>query len=252
MPVYNAGVTTVAKWITGTLAAMLPRRWWPALDGHVPASQAAFAASMLTLLAGAALGITGFFEYLEVSVGAANEVYLATAVRASTDEIAAPSGLAVLSLFTFLFFTPEGLAATYLTGSGFVRVLGAWFDDPHGDFALTALDAAAWRLAGRSRAALQDRQRQRREGPAVRDRVSRGTDLGLPHAELVVLSSRPKEGWTVGTVVLTDRGALRIVSVEDRVVGGRLRHLYALTTHADLEVFRRSVHYDLPPGLTAD
>jgi hypothetical protein len=231
---------------------MLPRRWWPALDGYLPASEAAFPASLLTLLSGAALGITGFFEYLEVSVSATNEVYLATAVRSTADEIPGPSALSVLSLFTFLFFTPKGLAATYLTGSGFVRTLGTWFDDAHGDFALTAIDAAALRLSGRGRVAFQTLQQQRREGPAVQDRVARGSVVGIANAELVIVSSRHKVGWTPGTVVLTDRGAYRIASVEDRVLGGRLRHLYALTPHADSEVFRRTVHYEFPARVTAD
>ncbi len=241
-------LATVLRGLAGTVAAMLPRRWWPALDDYVPASNAAFAASLATLLAGAALGITGFLEHLQASVSATNEVYLATAARAAGDDLSLPSGLSVLSLFTFLFFTPQGLIATYLTGSGFVRTLGTWFDDAHGDFALTALDATTRRLAGSGGAAYRAQHQQRREGPAVEDRVLRGADLGLPAAELVIVSARVKDGWAPGTVVLSDRGEYRILSIEDRVIDGRLRHLYAINRHSDLEVFRRSVGYHFPSG----
>ena len=42
---------------------MLPTRLWPWLDDYLPVSESAFPAALLTFLAGAAIGIPGFFEY---------------------------------------------------------------------------------------------------------------------------------------------------------------------------------------------
>jgi hypothetical protein len=82
----------------------------------------------------------------------------------------------------------------------------------------------------------------------VRDRIVRGAQVGLPNAELVIVASRIKEGWDPRAVVLSDRGEFRIIEVEDRLIDGRLRRLYVLARHNDLEVFRRTVQYEFPPG----
>jgi hypothetical protein len=68
----------------------------------------------------------------------------------------------------------------------------------------------------------------------------------MPQAEVVVVTSRVKEGWAPGAVVLSDRGEFRILEVKDETIDGRLRRLYALARHADLEVFRRTVRYEFP------
>lgn len=234
--------------IGGVIGAMLPRRWWPVLDDYVPASNAALAASVLTLLAGAALGITGFLGHLTEAASLTNDAFLATATRNPGEKIALPSGLSIFSFVTFLFLTPQGWAATYLTLSGAVRAIGTRVDDPHGDFLLTLVDAGARSLTGRAHAAADIRRRRRREGPIVPDRVLPGGQVGLPDATLVIVASTPKVGWQHGAVVLSDAGEFRLVAVEDREIDGRLRHLYGLARHADHEVFRRTVEYEFSPA----
>lgn len=232
--------------IGAVAAAMLPRRYWGAFERWVPVHNATLIASLLTLLTGAALGITGFISHLAEVTSANNDLYMEAAARVKDDEMPTPSALSALSLFTFILLTPQGWMSSYLTVSGLVRAAGSQFDDPHGDLLLTAVDAAVRRAAVLTSAKARNEHRHRLEGPRVRDRVMKGTDAGLPHADLVVLASRIKDDWTPGTVVLSADGEFRIVSVEDRTIDGRLRRVYALTRHNDLEAFRRTVQYEFP------
>ena len=228
------------------MAAMMPRYYWGALERWVPVQNAALAASLLTLLAGAALGITGFMAHLAEVTSANNELYMEAAKHAKGEEMPLPSGLSGLSLFTFIFLTPQGWISTYLTLSGALRAAGSQFDDPHGDLLLTVVDAGARRAAGATSAKAKEEHRHRLEGPRVRDRIVKGDEVGLPHADAVVVTSRIKEDWDEGTVVLSDDGEFRVVGVEDRTIDGRLRRLYALQRHNDLEAFRRIVRYEFP------
>lgn len=225
---------------------MLPRRYWARFEPAFPVWRMLSSAAALTMFAGFAIGIPGFFAHLEQTVAQNNARYLEAAARAGTEEIPMPSALSGLGFFTFIFLTPQGWASTYLTLSGLVRLVGAHFDDPHGDFVLTLADAGMRRVgtATARRAAIDNRHLL--EGPEVRDRAVPGRQLGLPDAAVVVVASRLKEGWEVGAVVLSDRGAFRILALEDRTIAGRLRRLYSLTPHEDLEVFRRAVPYRFP------
>ena len=225
---------------------MLPRHYWPALERSLPVQNATFAASLLTLLAGAALGITGFMAHLAAVTSANNDLYMEAARYAKGDEMPLPSALSGLSLFTFIFLTPQGWISTYLTVSGLVRTVGSQFDDPHGDLLLTAVDAGVRRAVTTTSAKAREEQRHRLEGPRVRDRVVNGNDIGIPEADLVVLASRIKDDWDHGTVVLSDDGEFRVIGIEDRTVDGRLRRLYSLQRHTDLEAFRRTVRYEFP------
>jgi hypothetical protein len=72
--------------------------------------------------------------------------------------------------------------------------------------------------------------------------------VGCPDADLVIVASRRKEGWDTGTVVLTGSGSYRVGTIVERTIGGHLRTLYPLSEHNDLEVFRRTVRYELPAG----
>jgi len=229
--------------VLATVAAMLPRRYWPALEPYVPVWRGALPAAAITALAGGTLGITGFLEFLRDVIPANQAAYLAAAGRAPTATLPLPSSLAVLSVFVFILLTPVGWLSTYLTVSGMARLAEALIDEPRGDYALTVVDAAvrrAWRRGSRRMAV---ERRHAREGPAVRDRVVPGRRLQIPAAELVVVASRVKDGWELGAVVLSDRGEFRIVHVEDRTIDGRLRRLYGLAPHRDLEVFRRTLRY---------
>jgi hypothetical protein len=241
-------LAAAARVLIATLLAMLPRRYWSRFEPALPVWRMVPAAAALTMLAGFAIGIPGFFAHLEQTVAQTHALYLEAAARAGAEEIPKPSALSGLAFFTFILLTPQGWASSYLVLTGFVRLVGAHFDDPHGDFVLTLADAGV-RRAGAAvarRGAIDNRHLL--EGPEVRDRVVHGAQLGLPDASAVVVASRLKEGWEAGVVVLSDRGVLRIIAVEDRTIGGRLRRLYSLTPHEDLEAFRRAVPYKFPEG----
>ena len=233
------------RWVGGLLAANLPRRYWPALDDRVPASSFAGAAGLLTLFVGLFTGVFGFVLFATDLVSQNN-----AALARNVDPMAITRymmwAMNGLMLFQFLFLTPQGWIAMYCTVTGMARAVGPTFDDPHGDFVLTIVDAGArkaWRAIVR-RGEIDNRHLL--EGPQVRDRVLRGAHIGLPKAELVVVASRLKEGWEPGAIVLSDRGAFRVLEVEDRTIDGRLRRLYSLALHDNLEVFRKIVHYEFP------
>jgi hypothetical protein len=157
-------------------------------------------------------------------------------------------GFAGLSIFTFLLLTPKGWVTMYLGGSGAVRMGAAWFDDPIGDPILTAVDEIGRWMTRRQRLKTARRSRESLEGPEIPDRLVSSAAAGIPGCDLVVVVSRRKAGWDRGVVVFTQTGCYRIGEPVERTVAGRLRTLYPLTEHRDLEAIRRSVHYDLPLG----
>jgi hypothetical protein len=59
------------------------------------------------------------------------------------------------------------------------------------------------------------------------------------------VSSRRKPGWERGVAVFTGDGCYRLGDPVEQTIAGRLRTLYPLTAHTDLEVIRRRVDYDL-------
>jgi hypothetical protein len=80
----------------------------------------------------------------------------------------------------------------------------------------------------------------------VPDRLVTGAAAGWPACDLVLIASRPKPGWEPGTVLVTSDKWYRIGSSEARTIAGRLRTLYPLTEHADLEAVRKWVREELP------
>lgn len=230
-----------------TALAMLPRRYWPRLARFAPVEDYALAAGVLTFAAGILLGIEGFLAHLTEQVSITNAV-LVRHVDPEKINRNMMWGLSGLSFFTFLLLTTQGWATMYLSLTGFVRALGCGFEDPHGDAILTLVDAGvrrAWNKAVR-RGEIDNRALL--EGPDVPDRIARGTHLNLPQVELVIVSARLKE-WDRGTVLVTDRGAYRVVAIEDRTIDGRLRHLYGVNLHNDFEAIRRGVTYEWPSGI---
>jgi hypothetical protein len=236
----------IARALAAIPAAMLPRRYWPAIEEFVPVSQGSIPAAVVTLLAGLMLGIQGFLAHLGEVASQNNIAYLEAAQRVKGDTLPLPSAVAALAVFTFILFTPQGWLSTYLALSGLVRMVGAILDDPHGDFVLTISDAAIRNVRERTTRRASASRRLRLEGPPVRDRCVPGARVGMPQADVVVVASRVKEDWGPGAVVLSDRGEFRILEVKDETIDGRLRRLYALARHTDLEVFRRTVRYEFP------
>jgi hypothetical protein len=240
----------IARRLAGMMAAMLPSRWWPTLDFYVPTTSSALGAALVTFLAGAAIGIPGFLAYATEQASLHTDLMLEMAVRPdkSGDAVttAMPVAINAFALLNFLVLTPAGWATSYLGATGLFRSAGAVLDDPRGDLILTILDALC--VTGlRSRRERNARtRREELEGPEGPDRVVHGAAAGIPNADLVIVASRRKEGWDAGTVVLTEGATYRVGQILERTIAGRLRTLYPLTEHKDLEVFRRTVRYELP------
>ena len=146
----------------------------------------------------------------------------------------------------FVWSTPAGWATTYLGVTGVIRALGCAGDDPFGDPLLTAIDAMVWRAVSGRRAESERTRRELLEGPDVPDRVVPGVKLGMPDVDFVIVASRVKPDWDQGTVLIGSEKNYRVGAIEERTIAGRLRTLYPVTEHKDLEVFRRAVRYDLP------
>ena len=233
------------RWLGGLLAANLPRHYWNALEAFVPVSSMATIAGLATLFTGLFTGVFGFILFA-TDVVSQNNAALANNVDPMAITRYMLWAMNGLMLFQFLFLTPQGWIAMYCTASGLARSIGPMLADPHGDFLLTIVDAGARRAWAATVRRGEIDNRKLLEGPHVRDRVHRGAHLGLPKADLVVVASRLKEGWEPGAVVVTERGAYRVMEMEDRTMDGRLRRLYSLVLHEDLEVFRKIVHYEFP------
>lgn len=243
----------VARAVLGTLAALLPARWWPSVDARLDPARHTTASGVVTILLAAAMGVPGFLAHAGANASRANTAMLEVAVAQAgggthgEPEVttAFAQGLTALSLFTFLLFTPRGLLTLYLAASGTLRVAAAIADDPMGDPLLTAADVAVHLRRNRRQTQRRAAERLALEGTEVPDRVVTGAQAGLD-ADLVVVSSRVKEGWTENTVLFSGARAFRIGAPVERMIAGRLRTLYPLREHRDLEAARRSVHYELP------
>jgi hypothetical protein len=230
------------------VASLLPHRHWDRMPAAFPMVSGAFASGVLTLFAAAAIGIPGFLQHAAGNVSMANDAMLAAVFRSVNAGYnrGMVQGFSGLSIFTFLLLTPAGWVTIYLAATGALRMGAAWFDDPVGDPILTAADEIVRRTRRRQRSAREQRNRERLEGPDIPDRVVRGASAGIPGCDLVIVSARRKPGWERGVVVLTEMASYRIGEPTERTIAGRLRTLYPLTEHRDLEAIRKSVHYDLP------
>ena len=233
----------------GLLAAWLPYRRWQALPLWILVERAAFTSGLITVFAGAAIGIPGFLEHAGANVSFVNQTIVTEAQRNAQVGYSRGivTGYSGLSIFTFLFLTPSALLTLYLLGSGGVRAAGAWFDAPVGDPILTGVDHVFIARRDRHREVTAGRSREALEGPEVADRAVSPAAAGLPGCDVVIVASRRKPGWDTGVTVFTAEAAYRIGPPVERTIAGRLRTLYPLTEHRDFEAIRKSVHYDLPP-----
>ena len=228
-------------------AAFLPNRLWRRLPAWLPVESAAFASGILTLLAGAAVGIPGFLKHAGGNVSMANQAVLDDAMRSNAGyDRGMVSGFGALSIFTFLLLTPAGWVTLYLIGSGGVRAGAGWFDDPVGDPILTGIDHVLVTRRERHLEAHGRDTREALEGPEIPDRVVSSAKAEIPGCDLVIVSSRRKPGWARGVVVYTATACYRIGDPIERTVAGNLRTLYPLTEHKDFEAVRKSVNYDMP------
>ncbi len=235
--------------IAGVIAAVAPSRWWPVLDEYLPVTSSAALSGLVAFVASALIGISGFLDYAADLAARNTTVFLQMAARPEAEGVLTSTTLTAmngLALFTFLFLTPTGWIALYLGGTGLVRALTAALSDGVGDPVLTAIDSVVLDTVSRTRARVRRSRRESLEGPEVPDRVVTGASLGLADADLVIVSSRVKNGWDRGTVVMSGEKCYRVGPIVERTIAGQLRTLYPLTEHRDLEVFRRSVYYEMP------
>jgi hypothetical protein len=232
--------------------ALLPKRYWQSIDLPVPNSAAL--SSWLTIIAGFALGIPGFFAYLErmrnvsgVSILEISKAQVAGTLPETEAVSAIPMAMGALAPLTFALFTPLGLFCSYLVASGLIRVAGSYIGEAHGDPILSGADWL-WRSVFTSRQQRAVRvaraQLERMEEP---DRRYDGEWAGLTGVDFVIVSSRRKPGWDKGTWVTTDDGWFVLGEPFDRPMPNGLRTVYPLTAQTTLEVVRKSVPYHLPP-----
>ena len=234
--------------IAAFFGSLLPSRVWDSLPDTWPIRTAAFGSGIATLFVGAAVGIPGFMTYASHESSLALDAMLH---KTFSDPNAAYNqglvqGFSGLSIFGFLLLTPQGWLTSYLVGTGTLRAVAAWFDDPFGDPVLTGVDEVVWRLRSRARKRRAQADREALEGPEVPDLLLTGAVAGVPACDLVVVSARRKAGWENGVAVFTREACYRLGEPIERTVAGHLRTLYPLREHRDLEAIRRSVHYDLP------
>ena len=232
--------------------ALLPKRYWQSIDLPVPNSAAL--SSWLTIMTGFALGIPGFFAYLErmrnvssVSILEISKAQVAGTLPETEAVSAIPMAMGALAPLTFALFTPLGLFCSYLVASGLVRVAGSYVGEAHGDPLLTGIDSL-WRKVFTTQQQRSVRvERQKLERMDEPDRRYGAEWAGLTGVDFVIVSSRRKPGWDKGTWVTTDDGWFVLGEPFDRPMPNGLRTVYPLTAQNTLEVVRKSVPYQLPP-----
>jgi hypothetical protein len=240
----------MVRWIAAVAVGVAPRRVWPALERQLPLRSAAAASGLVTLLTGFFIGVGGFFTFATRLASANNTWMLAQLAAPSTgrdaDIALVPYGMSMLTLFIFLFFTPTGLFALYLSTSGTLRAISAWLDDPRGDFVLSGLHWAATTMFEKNRQERQQIARERLEGDDARDVLQTGAWAGLPDADYVVLAARRKSEWTAGAIVMTSSDWYKLGVPFDIQTPAGLRTAYPLKKMETVEVVRRGIQYELP------
>jgi len=243
-------LSDMVRWIAAVVAGVAPRRVWPALERWLPLQSAAFLSGLATLFAGFFIGVGGFFTFATRLASANNDWMLGRLGAPPTTGDAAvglvPYGMSVLTLFIFIFFTPTGLFALYLTTSGGLRAISAWLDDPRGDFVLTGIDWAATTMFQKNRRERLQIARERLEGDDAPDVLQTGAWARLPDADYVVLAARRKAEWTAGAIVLTSSDWYTLGVPFDIQTPAGLRTAYPLKKMDTVEVVRRGIQYELP------
>jgi hypothetical protein len=210
--------------------AALPKRYWQSFDLPIP--NVAAASSMLTLLLGAALGITGYFAHMKD-------------VLAAREFTAPPFMLAVF--LGYVLFSPRGLFSLYLVISGLLRAAASSTGEPFGDPMLTGIDTLARRMSTTHEHRSIAVARRKLEKIDEPDRRYDGEWAGLTGVDFVIVAARRKPGWTKGTWVITEDGWFVLGEPFDRPLPNGLRTVYPLTAQTTLEAVRKSVNYQLPP-----
>jgi hypothetical protein len=254
MPLAEAtpAIAAALRPLVGVVAACLPARNWNAWDGRVPVRAMVLPAALLTFFAGFAIGIPGFLAYSQSMGSQVGGLVLQSGHEVNAGRMPGEAPAIawfsmVIALPAFAFFTPTGLLATYLVGSGIFRLLCWGAGEPRGDPLLSVADGLVRdRLAERKLRRGQE-ARNALEGPEVPDLLVSGLAMGVPEAVYAVVASRLKPGWDPGVFVLTENGRFRIGERRDRRHRDGLRAVYPLLEVPAVEATRRRVTYTLPP-----
>lgn len=252
---HNVNLWRVRSMIDGVLAlpaALLPKRYWQSIDLPVP--NVAPLSSLLTMLAGFAIGIRGYFAFLErlrhvsgVSIMDISKAQIEGRLPETADVSAIPTALAATAPITFALFTPLGLFATYLVLTGLVRSAAAYIDEAHGDPILTGVDWLGRRIFTSQQQRSVRTAREKLEGAVEPDRRYHGEWAGLTGVDFVIVAARRKPDWNRGTFVISSDGWFTLGEPFDRPTPNGLRTIYPLTLQKTPDVVRRSVQYQLPP-----
>lgn len=247
----GSAVIGFLAWVAAALAALLPARYWPRLGrSGIAAADAAGVSALLIGVAAAVLGARAFLAYVAAAATAADQAVVRIAVGqikpSSATEITTLSAqaISVASALTFLA-TPIGALTTYLAGSSSLRLVGWYLEEPFGDPLLTCLDAACRRLRRALIGAYAGLRQRNLFGPEVPDRVADAAAVGVTGAEVVIVASRPKDGWTPGLMLVSSDGCYLLGAPLRRRIDRRERILYPLVKKRDAAIVRRSVRYEL-------
>lgn len=252
MPLAAVEATQVlARIALALLCNLLPRRLRLAWDTRLPVTATAGWSALATLLLGFAIGVPGFVRYATRQGAAVADTMLRTADavnegKASIDKMPVSYLVTIVALPAYLFFTPRGLAALYVGGTGLFRCLAFAAGEPRGDPLIAGVDSAVRRIRARRSARRDAATREAQEGPEVPDVLLSGRDGGAPEAVYALVASRRKPGWSEGTFVLDGEARYRIGRPFDRRYPGGLRTVYPLVEVAQAEVMRRIVRHSLP------
>jgi hypothetical protein len=223
----------VRSLIDGVLAlplTLLPRRYWQSFD--LPVAGMATLSGFVFLFTGFAIGIRGYFAYLERLRGAGLSILEVSRlqVEGKLPETAAVSGATgavyALAPLTFALFTPLGLVATYLILTSIFRIASSYIDEAHGDPVLTGVEAIGRRWFGSHRQRTERVTREKLEGAEEPDRRYDGEWAGLTGVDFVIVAARRKPGWHMGTFVITSDGWFTLGEPFDRPTPNGLRTIY--------------------------
>jgi hypothetical protein len=233
-------------------AALLPKRYWQAIDLSVP--NMAPISSWVTMLGGFIIGVPGYFAYLErlrgakgVSILDISKAQVEGRLPETAEVSAIPSVLYMTAPLQFLF-TPLGFIAAYMVFTGLVRVVASYVDEAHGDPILSGADWLGRRLFTSRQQRVVRVERAKLERTDEPDRRYDGEWAGLTGVDFVIVSARRKPGWSKGTWVITNNDGWFVLGEPfDRPMPNGLRTVYPLTAQTTLEAVRRSAQYELPP-----
>ncbi len=232
--------------------ALLPRRYWQSFD--LPVLGMAPLSGFVVLFTGFAIGIRGYFAYLErlrgiagLSILEISTLQVAGKLPETAEVSAVPGAIYMLAPLAFALFSPLGLFASYLVFSSIFRIASSYIDEAHGDPVLAAADAIGRRMFGWHQQRRERVSREQLEGAIEPDRRYNGEWAGLIDVDFVIVAARRKPEWTTGTFVITSDGWFTLGEPFDRPTANGLRTIYPLILQNTHDVVRRSVTYELPP-----